>query len=411
MPGGRPKRDAPKRRRRGSGSVGTRANGRIFCVLPADLDPHRRPIYTVNRRPFFNEDEAAAFLSAEIVRLSAPVEANDADELLAEYLQRWWTAGSVLWPARTASAYKRALSRIAPLLGPITLGELTHVRIREAISRLLTSSWQRRKQDGTITKEATYSRRSVEQTLMVLGLAVQDLVPDVLPQNPVRRVKLPKAQLPEQPVWDADEAERFLVAAEEVAPHLALAFRLILKRALRHGEVLALRWSDLIEAKGVLVIDETIGQRAGQTGDTKGRRRREIPLSADLIARLKEHKQQQQRPSIWVFANPETGLPWVHNSLDRWTPKIARHAGVPPIRPKDMRATAATNLLLGGVPLPVVSNLLGHSSIAITAQFYARVLRHKEEAISRLSENLDAALDSAAEVARGEAPKPIRRAD
>lgn len=411
MPGGRPRRDEPKRRRRGSGTVGTRKSGRVFCVLSPDLDPKRRPIYTVNRRPFANEDEAAAYLASEIARLTRPVEASAADELISVYLQRWWTAGAVLWPERTALAYKQALARIVPLLGPITIAELTHVRLREAVSKLLVSTWQRKKRDGTVTKEVAYSRRSVEQSLMVLGLALGDLVPDVLSANPARRVKLPKAQAPEQPVWDADEAERFLASAEEVASHLALAFRLILTRALRHGEVLALRWSDLIEARGVLVIDETIGRHPGETGDTKGRRRREIPLSADLIARLKEHRKQQQRPSVWVFANPETGLPWVHNTLDRYARTIARHAGLPPILPKDMRATAATALLLGSVPLPVVSQLLGHSSIAVTSTFYHRAIKQREEMVARLSENLDAALDQAAETARGEAPKQIRRAE
>src|SRR5690349_17757335 len=106
MPGGRPKRSVQARRRRGSGSVGTRRDGRIFCVLPSDLDPKRRPIYTVDRRAFRSEDEASAWLDAEIARQSAPVVANSADELLAIYLRRWWIAGSALWPSRTAAAYK-----------------------------------------------------------------------------------------------------------------------------------------------------------------------------------------------------------------------------------------------------------------------------------------------------------------
>lgn len=411
MPGGRPRRSVQHRRRRGTGTVARRRDGRVYCVLPRDLDPARRPVYTVDRRPFRSEDEAAAWLDAEIARLSAPAETSAADEPVAVYLARWVEAGSALWPARTASAYKRALARIAPLLVGVTLRDLTHVKVREALSALLSSTWERKRKDGTVTKTSPYRRRSVELVRMVLGLALQDLVPDVLPSNPVRRARLPKAQATEQPVWDADEAEAFIRSAEEIVPHLALAYRLILKRALRHGEVLVLKWLDLKDERKVLVVDETAGQHAGETGDTKGRKRREIPLSDDLVARLLAHKREQKRPSVWVFPNPETGLPWGHNTLDRWAPKIARHAGVPAIRPKDMRATCATALLLGGMPLPVVSQLLGHSSIAITSDFYHRVLRERDEMESRLADQMDLALDDAASLARRTRPKPIRQVE
>lgn len=381
--------------------------------MPADLDPARRPIYGLDRRVWRSEDEAAAWLDAELRRRAHPVETDRGDEELAIYLLRWWEAGLPLWPPRTAGAYKRSLALLVPRLGRLRLSELTHVRIREALSAILASTWTRTRADGTITSERPYSRRTVEHARMVLGIALGDLVPDVLASNPVRRVKLPKAQLPEQPVWDADQAERFLEAAERSAPHLALAFRLLLTRGLRHGELLVLEWKDLDEKRRVLTVDETAGARAGEVGDTKGRRRREIPLSDELVARLRAHRVEQQTilPSAWIFANPYSGLPWVTSTLDYWIPEIARQAGVPPISPKDMRATAATNLLLGGMPLVLVSQLLGHSSIAVTSAFYERVLRGRDALLARVADDLDAALERASETARGEAPRSITRVE
>jgi len=250
-----------------------------------------------------------------------------------------------------------------------------------------------------------YSLRTIRHARTVLGMALGELVPDVLAANPVRRTRLPKRQRPEMPVWDADEAARFLAAADQHAPHLAPAYRLILHRALRRGEVLALRWADLDERAGVLAVDETAGRRSGETGDTKGRRRREIPLSPDLIDALAAHRRAQRRPSPWVFANPATGKPFSREALREAVARAITAAGLPPITVKDLRATAATVLLDQGVPLPRVSELLGHADVATTARFYARVIRLTADRVADVAEGMDAAF---ARAAGSEKPAELR---
>ena len=54
--------------------------------------------------------------------------------------------------------------------------------------------------------------------------------------------------------------------------------------------------------------------------------------------------------------------------------RLHRDAGLPPIRLHDLRHTAASLALAAGVPLKVVSEQLGHSSLAITADTYTSVL-------------------------------------
>jgi integrase len=112
-----------------------------------------------------------------------------------------------------------------------------------------------------------------------------------------------------------------------------------------------------------------------------------------------------------VFLNPETGLPYHPRILSWWVPALCRAAGVPVIQPKDMRATCASNLLSDGVPLPTVSQLLGHSSIAVTSAFYERIIKRRQAQIAQVADSLDAALDRSAESARGTRPAPIRRAE
>jgi integrase len=160
-----------------------------------------------------------------------------------------------------------------------------------------------------------------------------------------------------------------------------------------------------------------VGERAGQTGDTKGRRRREIPLSADLLERLRERRGnagklggKSEEITPWVFLNPETGLPYHPRILSWWVPAIARAADVPVIQPKDMRATCATVLLDQGWPLPRVAALLGHASIATTAAHYARAISRREDRLAQMADEIDSLLNAGGASARTGAPAPIRRA-
>jgi integrase len=61
------------------------------------------------------------------------------------------------------------------------------------------------------------------------------------------------------------------------------------------------------------------------------------------------------------------------NLLRQQFDPLLQRAGVPRIRFHDLRHTYATIALGRGVPLKVVSDTLGHSSIAITADAYMHV--------------------------------------
>jgi integrase len=57
------------------------------------------------------------------------------------------------------------------------------------------------------------------------------------------------------------------------------------------------------------------------------------------------------------------------------------------VRFHDLRHSAATVLLAAGVPLKVVSELLGYSSVAITVDIYAHVLPEmQQEAVKRMDD-------------------------
>ncbi len=67
--------------------------------------------------------------------------------------------------------------------------------------------------------------------------------------------------------------------------------------------------------------------------------------------------------------------------------KLLKKAGLPDVRFHDLRHSVATVLLTAGVDLKVVSELLGHSSIAITADIYAHVLpKQQQEVVNKMDD-------------------------
>jgi integrase len=108
--------------------------------------------------------------------------------------------------------------------------------------------------------------------------------------------------------------------------------------------------------------------------------RRTIPIGEDVVAALRRHRaaQREHRMRVlpaWqehglVFPG-EIGTPVDHKAVRERFWKLCDAAGVPRIRVHDLRHTAATLMLLAGVNVKVVSERLGHASIAITLSNYA----------------------------------------
>jgi integrase len=111
---------------------------------------------------------------------------------------------------------------------------------------------------------------------------------------------------------------------------------------------------------------------------------------------LREHRTRQdgQRAAlgaVWrahdlVFPNLEGGAMNKHNVLFRSFKPLLQRAGLPAIRFHDLRHTAASLMLWQGIHPKVVSEVLGHASVAITLDLYSHVLPHMQrEAVDRMN--------------------------
>lgn len=90
-----------------------------------------------------------------------------------------------------------------------------------------------------------------------------------------------------------------------------------------------------------------------------------------------------------MVAQDEIGRPlpprWYSDEFKR----LSRRAGVPQVTLHTARHGYGSILLDRGVPLPLVSRMLGHANVNVTAQVYSHALR--EGADDRVRDALNAA--------------------
>jgi integrase len=191
--------------------------------------------------------------------------------------------------------------------------------------------------------------------------------------------------------------QRYTVS-EGSCPEIA---RAAIQLGMRQAEILGLRWPDVDLDAGALRVRQTL-QRVGGETITKepktARSRRTLALSPSLVAALVAHKDRQEferkrARSRWQ----ESGLVFtstVGTALEtrNLTREFKRHlaaAGLPEsLRFYDMRHAAASLLIADGLPITVVSAMLGHALTSTTLNVYAYVLpgadRLTAEAMERL---------------------------
>ena len=140
------------------------------------------------------------------------------------------------------------------------------------------------------------------------------------------------------------------------------AVRLILLTGARRGEVLGARW-DQFDLDGAVWIKPA--------ATTKQRRLHRAPISASAAAVLRTIRLRVPEDCEWVFPGDAEGKPL--QDIKRFWEDVRTKAELPAVRIHDLRHTFASLLVSGGMTLPMIGKLLGHTQVQ-TTQRYAHLL-------------------------------------
>jgi integrase len=341
-----------------------------------DGKPVRRTKYAKS------QEAAAAELLTIRTRLRAGQPGLDSDSAFRAVAERWRRTAPVSQGIglRSMGTYVGVLKlHIYPVIGDLAVKDVKPSHVAEVLAAMAGKGLSR-----------AYQHQAHKVISNVYKMAIAD---DLVVRNPASSVKAPRGGHKPKVVPTRGQVLAMIDAAPD--PRMRAFVVVLAYSGLRIGEALSLSWSDWDGAGTMRVMT------------SKGGKTRAVPVPAKLQADLHAWRKAQaaeRLASVWWDDEHD----WIlsTNVGTRWDPHNARRRfrtivedreddggqvvpGIcPGATPHSLRHATATLLLEEGVPMRVVSELLGHSSTRITEDVYSHVT-------ARLTAEAAAALDRA----------------
>lgn len=184
--------------------------------------------------------------------------------------------------------------------------------------------------------------------------------------NPARKVKKFRENGVKERILTIDEMRRLIDAASSgIRPILVTA----LNTGMRKNEILSLRWENIDLLKGYILIE-----------DSKSGRSRKVPMNGQVLEALGGLKQREE----FIFSNAGTGS-YIKDVKTAFKGACQR-AKIKGLRFHDLRHTAASKMIEGGIDLVTVSKILGHASIQMTMRYAHPTPENMRRAVEKLGE-------------------------
>jgi integrase len=250
----------------------------------------------------------------------------------------------------------RAALHILPALGDVPVADLT----RDAISKWLTGLAGKPKdgQDGDAVRQ---HRASANRVLTILRAALNQAFRDgmVASDVPWRTVQpFREVDSPRLRYFTKDEVTRLINAAQGNFRDLVLA---ALHTGCRYGELTRLRAGDFNSDSGTVFVGQSKSGKARHVVLTDEGQRFFETLTAG-------------RPGSALMLSHADGSGWGASHQIRSMAEACRGARIEPAAGFHiLRHTAASHLVMSGVPLNVVAHNLGHADTRMTERHYSHL--------------------------------------
>ena len=378
---------ALRRRPAGQGSVLRRPDGRWEGRYSVLIDGRRvqRSVYGTRER-----DVVARLAEALARREAGLVDPPRSSVTVAAWLEAWLTDCQGRVRPTTQERYAQIVPHhLVPALGDRLLAALTPREVNAFLTAKLAS--------GLAPRTVAHLRAALRTALTAAMAAV------LVTRNVAQLARPPKIPATERRDWTAADVAGVLAAVTGTAEEAPVAVSLL--AGLRQGEVLGLRGGDIdleghsLQGRRALQrLPSQDGRRRRTIVDVEPKSRtsrRRVPLNDRLAAILAAHRQREEAKRAALGIEPVgdghrvfTGASCQPIEGTALTKRLAGHlraAGLPVRTWHDLRHVFASRLADSGVDLLVISRLLGHSGVGITATTYSRDPRTQMgDAVARL---------------------------
>jgi len=382
-----------KKRANGEGSI-SRFNDTLWWAR-ITVNGKRKSFYGKTRA------EVHAKMTAALNEANKGMYVETSKLTLGQWLDTWYnTYATTRIADTTRAAYEGYIvNHLTPAIGKIKLSDVRTDAIQEFCNSKLEC--------GRVNGNGGLSPKTVKNILNMLHASLQQAVDNgLLHRNPCDAISAPKIPKVEMRVLTPDEHLNVVKHSHE--ENLGLVVRLGLATGMRIGELCGIMWNDINFSTKILSVNRTLkrvknfdpnikSKTVKKTGDTKTYASiRTIPLPSDMLQELQEVKSEldelrklcgaEFNEENFVFVSP-AGTSIEPRTMQDMFKRVVDSAGIAKATIHSLRHTFATRALEAGVQLKVVSEILGHSSVAVTADRYSHVLQAtKRDAIEKISE-------------------------
>jgi integrase len=288
---------------------------------------------------------------------------------------------------RTFEGYQSIIrNHLAPALGGLQLKELQPAVIQRYYGKAC---------HGLSARTVHHHHRVLSQSLKY---AVRQ---GYLGRNPAEMVDPPTARKKTMRTMTPAEVGILFESAEGNLYYPV--FYTALNTGLRQAELLGLRWRDVDLDMCAISVSQVLYTRGGtpefkEPKTEHGRRR--VNMTPKLALYLASYRAEREAFHLvvgkpltlddLVFVTPE-GRPINPSVLSHNFTKAVKEAGLEHIRFHDLRHTFASLMLMRGAKPKVISEALGHSSVAFTMDVYSHIIDGmQQDAMALLDEVIPA---------------------
>lgn len=360
-----------RKRNSGEGSIFRRSDGRWCAQLDLGWQNGKRPRkYVCGATAQEVQDQLLKARADRAAGLPVVMERQTVSQFLQDWLEN--SVKPSVRPLTHEQYCQHVKLYLAPLLGHHLVAKLAPQHVRAFLKQKLA--------DGL-------SPRTVQLSLVILRKALGQAVKDgLLGRNVAKLVDGPRVERFEGKTLSPEQARQLLDAAG--GARFEALYTAALAVGLRMGEALGLRWQDVDLDRRILTVNrilERLGRGHGSTlqlvEPKTSPSRRTVNLPEAAVRALKGHRVRQLEERLAAGSRwQDSGLVFPNTLGKRLDPHelhngfkaLLTKASLPDIRFHDLRHSAASLMLAQGIPLRSIQDILGHSSIALTAPVCAR---------------------------------------
>ncbi len=294
-------------------------------------------------------------------RVNRPPQPSGSRTLLSVWLHSWIQSQTFLKPTTKRVYISHIDNQIIPAIGNIPLRKLSTDVLQEFVNELEVSA---------ATAKTIFS---------ILKLALIAAEDKGYINNVWSKVKLPKKDSRTVRVLTESEQRQL---EKSLRTNEDIGILICLYTGLRIGELCALKWENIDFETATLSVVGTQTRTGAGVGVTSPKSRssnRKIPIPMFLAEKIRA----LPRTSEYVLSYD--GKPYDVRTYRRHFKRVLKRAGLPDIKFHSLRHTFATRALEVGMDYKTLSEILGHSSTAITLDLYAHSLdEHKKNEMNKV---------------------------